>query len=527
MTPEAAAAPDALSLLPAVLAIALALVTRQVLISLLGGILAGAMLLSGAALGPAATLDLLVGVIADADHVKIIVFTLGMGGMVGVAAQAGGTRGIVERVAGVARSARSASLATWAMGICIFFDDYASTLLVGNTMRPITDRVRISREKLSYIVDSTAAPIASIAIVSTWIGFEVSQLGDAMKASGIEGSAYEIFLAGIPGRFYPILALAFVGMIAWSRRDFGPMLAAERRARTEGHLIRPGGSPLMDDSLVDEVEDSGDVPPRAWLAVAPVLGLVGTVLAVLQHKGADASYDALLYGSGFGSLVAVVGAVTVRALTVKRALDAYVIGVRAMTMAIMVLVLAWGIGKVMSDLHSGQYVAGLVGEALPAWSLPTVTFLISAVMALATGSSWGTMTILFPIVIPVVAVHGTGPEVHALLMTTASGVLAGSVFGDHCSPISDTTVLSSIASAADHVDHTRTQIPYALLCAAVSVLFGTLPAGFGVPSLVLLALCLAVLWGVLRVVGEVVPDAPLQPEPAAASGDPAPEHGTS
>ncbi len=516
MSPEAAAESlGAASLLPAILAITLALLTREVLIALLGGVLCGAMLLEGVLLGPAGALQILISVTADADHVKIVVFTLGMGGMVGVAAGAGGTRGIVELVSRWATTPRSGALSTWVMGMVIFFDDYASTLLVGNTMRPITDNLRISREKLSYIVDSTAAPIASLALVSTWIGFEVSQLADAMKAAGFEQSAYSIFLAGIPSRFYPILALCFVAMVAWTQRDFGPMHAAEVRARTLGRLIREGGTPLMDASLVEEDDALGAGRPRAWLALVPVATLIGVVLAVLAVKGAEASYDALLYGSGSASVVAVFGAVA-SGSGVKPAIDFYLRGIRSMTTAILVLLLAWAIGKVMGDLKSGHYVAGLVGESLPAWSLPTITFVLAAVMALATGSSWGTMTILFPIVVPVVAVHGiAGEAAESLLMATSSAVLAGAVFGDHCSPISDTTVLSSIASASDHVDHTRTQIPYAMLCGVISIVLGTLPVGFGVPPVLLLILGLAACLLSLRVLGK-----PLPPVEASAT-DPA------
>jgi Na+/H+ antiporter NhaC len=522
--PEAAAESwGAATLLPAILAITLALITREVLIALVGGVLCGAMLLEGVAHGPAGALQILITVTADADHAKIVVFTLGMGGMVGVAAGAGGTRGIVELVSRWAKTPRSGALSTWIMGMAIFFDDYASTLLVGNTMRPITDRLRIPREKLAYIVDSTAAPIASLALVSTWIGFEVSQLADAMKAAGFEQSAYSVFLAGIPSRFYPILALCFVAMVAWTQRDFGPMRAAEVRARTEGLLIREGGTPLMDASLVEEGDELGGGEPRAWLAIVPVATLIGVVLAVLAAKGADASYDALLYGSGAASLTAVIGAMATGS-GMKPAVDFYLRGIRSMTTAIIVLILAWAIGKVMSDLKSGQYVASLVGESLPAWSLPTITFLLAAVMALATGSSWGTMTILFPIVVPVVAVHGvTGDAAEGLLIATSSSVLAGAVFGDHCSPISDTTVLSSIASASDHVDHTRTQIPYAALCGTVAIVLGTLPVGFGVPAPLLLILGLVACFGGLRLLGRPLP--PLQAsqnDPATSASFPAP-----
>lgn len=500
--------PGVLSLLPALVAIALALLLRQVLLALLGGVWVGAALLYGGALTAfPRTLDVVIKVAADADKLKVVTFTLLIGALVGVVAQAGGTKGVVELVSRVARTQRSGSLAAWAMGLVVFFDDYASTLLVGNTMRPITDKLRISREKLSYIVDSTAAPIASLAVVSTWIGYEVSVLGEAMKASGLAGEAwdpYRIFLAGIPSRFYPIFALAFVAMVAITGRDFGPMWKAERRALREGKVLRDGGAPLMDASVLEEGGALDEQRPRAWIALAAILGLVVAVITGLFVLGPDASYDALLYGSGFGALLSVTLAVASGALSLEGALNAFVRGVRAMALAVLVLVLAWAIGKVMGDLRAGQYVASLLGTALPAWTLPAITFLLAALMALATGTSWGTMAILFPIVVPVVSAHQGAAGFEALLIGTSSAVLAGAVFGDHCSPISDTTVLSSIASAADHVDHTRTQAPYALVCAGASIGIGYVPLGLGLSPWISLPLGLVALWATLRILGRPV-----------------------
>lgn len=496
--------PSLASLLPALAAIVLALTTRQVLVSLAGGIWLGAALLHGVWLSLPRSADLLVAVAADADHVKVIVFTLALGGLVGVVAGAGGTAGVVKAVSGFARTPRSASITTWVMGMLVFFDDYASTLLVGNTMRPITDAARVSREKLSFIVDSTAAPIASLALVSSWIGYEVSTMGDALKTAGINQDPYQLFLQGLSSRFYPIFALVFVLMVAWTGRDFGPMRAAERRARHQGKLLRDGAAPLMDAHVLEEAAELNAPPPRAWLAVVSIGALVVGVLASMAVLGADASYDALIYGSMTGVLVALVSATASRALTLDGAMNALARGVRSMTLAILVLVLAWGIGQTMKNLQAGQYVADLVGHSLPAWSLPTITFLLAALMALATGTSWGTMAILFPIVVPVAATHAADPAFATILLGSTSAVLAGAVFGDHCSPISDTTVLSSVASAADLVDHTRTQLPYAALCGAVSVVAGTLPMGLGVPPAVCLLVGVGLLWALLRGLGRTV-----------------------
>lgn len=524
------------SLLPAIFAVALALITRQVLLALFGGVWLGAALLYGSALAAfPRSLDLLIQVVADADKIKVIVFTLLMGGMVGIISASGGTSGVVEALAKRARTARSGQVSTWLLGMIIFFDDYASALLVGTTMRPITDRLKISREKLAYIVDSTAAPITSLALVSTWIGYEVSVMGEALAASGIERDAYSVFISGMLSRFYPIYALLFVLIIALSGRDFGAMLRAERRARREGKVIRDGGAPLLDASMVEDAERMKSATPRWWLAVLPIAALVGVVITVLWTTGMTAaeasaasfaaakqegfvrtlgfvlgnaaSYDALVYGGGAGAAVAIAATLGARALGLSLTLDAFVRGLRAMALAIIVLCLAWSIGKVMDRLAAGPFVASVIGGEVPPWALPTITFLLGAIVSFATGTSWGTIAILFPIVTPVVALHGGAPGFETLLFGTTSAVLAGAVFGDHCSPISDTTVLASIATSSDHVDHTRTQIVYAGVCGAAAVVFGTLPMGFGVPPWILLLLGLAFLIAVARFVGRRPEDA--------------------
>jgi Na+/H+ antiporter NhaC len=469
-----------------------------------------------------------VGVTADSDKIKIITFTMLMGGLVGIISNNGGTAGIVEAIAKRATSRRAGGVATWGMGMLVFFDDYASSLLIGTTMRPITDRLKISREKLSYIVDSTAAPISSLALISTWIGYEVSVLGDALKASGIDRDPYEVFISGIPSRFYPIFALLFVLIVSWMGKDFGPMLRAERRARIEGKLIRDGGEPLMDAGLVEEAKAMTAVPPRWWMAAVPLVVLVGTVIAVLLYTGLSAagadpggyakaaaegpvrvlgyilsnaaSYDALVYAGGLSCGVGF--AMSVKTLGLKRTVDVFVAGLRAMILAVVVLCLAWSIGKVMNDLYAGQFVAQLIGGELPAWSLGVITFLLASIMAFATGTSWGTMAILFPITIPVVALHAGTPGFEACLLGTSSAILAGAVFGDHCSPISDTTILSSIASASDHVDHTRTQAPYAILCGVVAMVIGYIPFGLGVPATASIVVGIALLVAFLHFAGD-------------------------
>ncbi len=497
--------PGPWSLLPALVAIVLALVVRQVLVALFAGILVGAALLEGRVGGAfSSSLDVVIAALADADHVKVMVFTLLMGGLVGLISDNGGARGLLAWAQHRARTPQQGMLTTWILGMLVFIDDYASTLLVGSTMRPVTDRLRISREKLAYIVDSTSAPITSLALVSTWVGYELSVLQDALTASDVSVGAYEVFVSGLPSRFYPWLALAMVGIVAVTGRDFGPMWRAEQRARTTGAVLRPGGTALMD---AETFGDDGSARARPWLGAIPILVLLVAVGGVLTSTGLEAvrsdpvgwsttqsqgalrtlgavlgaasSFDALVYGSALAVIVGLVLTIGTRSLGLEPAVESVLRGMRATLVAVVVLVLAWGIGDVMSRLQAGPYVAAALGPAVPAWTLPTLVFVSAGLLAFATGTSWGTMAILFPVIVPVVAVHQAETWFLPLLVSSSSSVLAGAVFGDHCSPISDTTILSSVACAADHVDHVRTQAPYALTVALVSVVFGTFPVGLG------------------------------------------------
>ncbi|HEX2254075.1 MAG TPA: Na+/H+ antiporter NhaC family protein [Thermoanaerobaculia bacterium] len=519
--------PGWLSVVPPLVAIGLALLFKDVLVSLFLGVFVGALILQ--AWRPVAAFarsidQFILPALADADHAKIVVFTTLLGGMVGVISRSGGTRGIVEALTPLATSSRRGQLATWLLGVAIFFDDYANTLIVGSTMRPITDRLRISREKLAYIVDSTAAPVASVVPISTWIGFEVGLIAAAFTQVGIEWNAFSAFVASIPYRFYPLLALVFGFSIAASGRDFGPMLAAERRA-ARGELLAPGDRALA-EYRSDALEPAAGTPLRAINAVLPILTVIGVTLAGLYVTGAasvaamaDApargtgawwrevfaqanSFDTLLWASLAGLVMALALPLVQRILPLTAGMEAMVEGFKAMLLALVVLVLAWSIGAVCGELHTADYLVQLTqGVLSPHW-LPVLVFVLSAAVAFATGTSWGTMGILIPLVIPIA--HGLatanglalGDGVYGtILLGTISSVLAGSVWGDHCSPISDTTILSSTASGSDHIAHVRTQLPYALGVGVVGMLVGDIPTAYGMSPWVSLAVGSAVLIG--------------------------------
>jgi Na+/H+ antiporter NhaC len=521
--------PGWVSILPPLLAIVLAIAFRQVVLSLFLGIWVGACLLHG--LDPVtgllrATDTLIVDALADRSHVQIVLFSLMLGGMIGLITRNGGTRGIIDRMKAVSTSVLRGQVAAWAMGIFIFFDDYANSLIVGSTMRPITDRLRISREKLSYIVDATAAPVSSLAVISTWIGFEVGLIGDSLAPLHLDIDPYLLFLRTLPYRFYPILSLFFVFLVAVTGRDFGPMLRAERRARRTGKLMRDGSVPLSD--FAGDIPSPPEGAPLRWInAVLPILVVIGATMIGLWVDGSRAvaaqgldpatiplrrivteadTFRVLLWSSTFGVLTAMVLSLGQRILTVSEAFDAWVAGIRSMILAMIVLVLAWSLGNVCQAIGTAGYVVAATKGLFSPHLLPALTFLISAAISFSTGTSWATMAIVIPIVTPlsVSLAQGAGfppADVQMNLVGTLSGVLAGSIFGDHCSPISDTTILSSTASSVDHVDHVRTQLPYALLVGAVGLAFGDIPTAYGLNPFAALLVCGVVLAVFLRIFG--------------------------
>jgi Na+/H+ antiporter NhaC len=433
----------------------------------------------------------------DPDHVPIILFTLMIGGMVGIVSRSGGMHGVVRHIVTWANSQKRGQIATWLLGLIIFFDDYANTLIVGNTMRPVTDRLKISREKLAYIVDSTAAPVACLFFVTTWIGYEVGIIGAAVdQIDGFSESAYSIFLSSVPYSFYPWLAIFFVLAVAASQRDFGPMLGAERRAFQTGQVLGPGAKVDRAAEEGGELTPDEDKPQRAINAILPIVVLVGGVIAGLFITGegdtvrdiiGDAdSYSALMWGSLASVVVAAALVVGQRILTLEQTVEAWYSGLKSMLFALIILVLAWALSNVTTELHTAPWLVSVLGDALPPGVVPAIIFVLSAATAFATGSSWGTMGILMPLVVPLVwavlLANGVAdPSHYHIIYSTVACVLAGSVWGDHCSPISDTTILSSMASGCDHVEHVRTQLPYALVVGAVAVGVGTLPTGFGFP----------------------------------------------
>lgn len=553
--PRSADGPGAWTLLPPLLAIALAFATRSTVIPLFGGVWVGATMISwrdgGGLLSP------LTGLVASIDrfvirnaiydpggpwfsgsagewqsfNLSVIGFVFALVGMVTLTIRGGGMAGVAERFVVLANSARATRVTTWLMGLTIFFDDYANTLIVGGTMRPLTDRMRVSREKLAWIVDSTAAPVAGLSLLSTWVAYEISQFAPQLPPElfpGGENAGYAVFIQTLPYRFYCILTLFFVGAMSIMGRDYGPMLAAERRARSTGAVFRPGSSPMSgDDESAHPVEG---IPHRSHVAIIPVAvtllsvmvlffldarGVLGAAMPTVVSMdslrtllGAVENNTLMLFGgSAIGLAVAATLTIGEGLLTPGQAVKAAVSGTRSMLLAVTILVLAWAMSEVCGELGTRDYMTAMAPH-IPPLMLPAGLFVLGCLIAFATGSSWSTMGILLPIVVGLAAEVGAGTSIGAtgMVIVTIGAVLDGSIFGDHCSPISDTTILSSTAAGSDHMDHVRTQAPYALTVCAVALLVGYLPAAAGVSAWILLLLGAAALLGIAQVFGRRLHD---------------------
>ncbi|MFH1829635.1 MAG: Na+/H+ antiporter NhaC family protein [Pseudomonadota bacterium] len=519
-----------LSLLPPLLAIILAIVLRKVLLSLGLAIWLGAFL--HYSLNPLksawyAVSHYIWGNFIGEFSLMILCFVFVLVGMVNVINRGGGMAGVVNLITKIARCARTACLSATCMGVLIFFDDYTNTIVVGTTMRSFTDKMRVSREKLAYIVDSTAAPVAGIAILSTWIGFEVLQLHKVAEFIGIGESGYSLFLHALPFRFYCIFAIFFVFLVSIMRRDFGPMLHAEQRAAQSGEVVDP--DPDADHSaepMLKAADPKEGVPERWCNAIIPVfsvilflvIGIIWRGSSLIEKAGGQFSLFSLtslrecfiniggdgntlffimLFAAITGSAIAALLFMAQGILNFKEIASAWLSGWRIIPAAA-ILILAWAIREVCDDLGTALFLSSMVKGVFNPLVLPVIIFLLSSAVSFATGTSFGTMGLLLPTVAPLAFTLGSP----AIFFMSLGAVLDGAIFGDHCSPISDTTVLSSLSSSCDLSDHVRTQMPYAILCMFVAMICGYLPAAFGLSPFYLYGLGALVLISVLLVIGK-------------------------
>ena len=528
-----------LTLLPPLVAIALAFITKETVLSLFIGVFVGEFMLCANDLNLISTAinaflqmgSQIISCMADPWNAGIILQCLLIGGIIQLVTKMGGAQALADAFAKRADTPRKAQLFTWFLGLCVFFDDYANSLIVGPIMRPVMDKLKVSREKLAFVVDATAAPVAGIAIISTWIGLEISLIAAGFESVGVTNvTGFGIFLQTIPYRFYNIFILLFIVISALTLYEFGPMKKAEQaaRARKEDEEIIVPAAPGF-----DEVKPVEGIKLSVWNAIIPIGTLiVGALIAfywsgyttilggedqalITLMKTSPLSFDgifqalsqsdasvALFQAALLASIVAIVMAVGEQILTIEDAISEWIGGMKTIVITGVILLLAWSLGGVIGDVGTADYLVGVLSNTIPAWIVPALIFILGALISFATGTAYGTMSILMPLAIPLGWAVSTGDMNFTIVCT--SGVLTGAIFGDHCSPISDTTILSSMGTSCNHIDHVQTQIYYAIFVAIVAIFFGYIPAGFGIPWFILIPVGIVVMFVGLRIIGEKV-----------------------
>lgn len=526
----------ALTLLPPVLAVLLAFLTGDVILSLLAGVVAGAAMLT-ALTGDGvlyATFHRAVISIVDTstdwENVRVLLLCVCVGGMEGVIRYSGGFETTARVLSKRLRSPRKVNLISQLFCILFFFDDYANALISGPVLTPVTDKAGVSREKLSYIVDSTAAPLAGIAIISSWVAVEVSVIQEGLDVIGADASAFQIFLGSIPYCFYCIFALAFVLLLTILGREYGPMLEAERRAR-KGQPLKQGTQLVRIRS--EELRGSY-AKDKSWQRIALAFGSIALMLifaliafyvtgrqeAIAQGLlspdapfrfrdlstiiGCADTIQLVLEASIFAGLMALLGGIFFRLFTLSDGILAWIEGASSLVSTIVVLVLAWTLAGTVDKLGTVYYVVDLIQSGVPQFFVPTLIFVTCCVVSFAAGS-YGCMFMIMPIAVPIVAAVGgiaENPAADPFMLSCVAAVLSGAIFGDHCSPMTDCTILAALGAGCETMDHVKTQMPYALTVAITSVLFGTLLTSFGVSPWIALALGILFMAAIIRFVGK-------------------------
>lgn len=554
--------PFYLSVFPPLVAILCALIFKEVLFSLFLGVWAGVFILEGLRVDSLFHFFLtiwkvvqthVVNALTNPGHMSIIVFSMLIGGMVALISKNGGMGGIVKKLSKYAKDKKSSQMVTWFLGIVVFFDDYANTLVVGNTMRPISDSYRISREKLSYLVDSTAAPVASIAFITTWIGAQLAYIQSGMENLGqYDVSPYSLYFSSLQYAFYPVLTIVFMLILILSGKDFGPMYHAEQRA-ANGYI-------MSHDQISEDEPNMEDLSPvkgasLMWhKAALPVFTVVFVTLFALMETGFSSlfvtlfpeggvfswsnvwnelhqtlpagengffvklgkvigsadSYISLLWASLSGLIVAIVLTLVDKTMKLFSVMHWVTVGFKTMLPALLILTLAWALASVTEELHTAEFISmALAGNVSPMF-MPPLVFILSFLIAFSTGSSWSTMAIFYPIAIPAtyavcMEAGMSSQEALPYIIHVISIVLAAAVFGDHCSPISDTTILSSLASDCNHLDHVKTQMPYAVTVGLTALFLSFIAAlvnGGLLFNLFLFGLGGLILYFVVRILGK-------------------------
>ena len=456
--------PSWYSILPPILAIILAITTKQVVLSLFAGIWMGFTIMSGfnPLIGVTASLDGIINVFTDPGDTRVLIFTLIIGALIATIEHSGGVRGFVhflETRRWVHNGFRAQILA-WATGLFIFIESNITLLVAGSVSRPLFDRYHVSREKLAYLIDATSAPVCVMIPLNAWGAVIVGLIA----STGVE-NPLETFIDSIPYNFYAIVAIILAAVVIWKNLNIGPMKKAEERTQN-GNVLWPGATPMVDVSA-EQIDDAKGEIPSASLMVIPIVTMVLMMPVGLYITGdgeiiKGSGSVSILWSVSFALLVAWIMILAKGGTSIDELMRVFMKGAAGLLPIAIILLLALTLGDVANLLGTGVFVANFVGETVPVPLLAPLIFLVSAFIAFSVGSSWGTFAIMIPIAIPIATTLGL--PVPMLL----GAAIAGAIFGDHASPISDTTVVASMASATDHIDHVRTQLPYALVAASIS-----------------------------------------------------------
>eukprot|EP01135_Chromosphaera_perkinsii_P001668 Nk52_evm45s208 gene=Nk52_evmTU45s208 len=496
-----------LSVLPPFVTIAIAVWLKQVFIALILGIYMGSFFFNGfnAYLGFLRTADTyLVKSFAVYDHAAVLSFSFLLGGMIGIVQKSGGGLGLAGLVTQFASTPKRVCLACFCLGLCIFFDDFTSVLIVGNSMRGVALSLKVSAEKFAFIIHTMAVCMASLSPISSWIGVEIGYISSAFVKSGVQTDAFWMFLTSIPYRFFPLLMVYFVLLNILSEKEYGPMKKAEADARLEttapSHAMT-GDNALEEDADLSEMGLLAPAPgcPRRWYNGAiPFLTLVICTVISMGVSGRDAilalpaeeqvpitmfsmfthanSIKALMWSTLFSCLVSVILVCSQGLLTIPQSIEAWVVGAKDILEPVIILILAWGLGDVVNDLKTGVYLAHSIGSNLPVGLLPFMVSSLAFLMSYATGSAFGSMGIIFPLVIPIVCKLTPDASVH---LHVVACILGGCAFGNVVSPIGDTTILTAIAAHCELNAHVSTMSLYVLTVAFTGLIFGDLFVGLG------------------------------------------------
>jgi len=497
--------------------IVLAFLTRNVLLSIAVAIITGGLLttlpsdptsLSAFLAGLKTTVFYPIDTLTNIDNLKILTFVPPIFAMVEIIIVSGGFKAILQKLLPLIKTQKSAQAATALMGLIYFIDDYSNAVIVGSSMRPVTDRFGISREKLAFLVDATSAPITSLAVISTWIAYEVGLFTLTAQKLGIEKDGYSMFFDALTFRFYCILMLSFVfGHILFGC-DFGPMKKAQNKAQK---------NPPVDNDITEPTKSSDDKRPAYMLnAIVPLAGLIifhitglwidgggpaeiTTFSSIFQWQywrqvigNTENSILILIYAALFGLTLAALCATLSHSLRIPDLIKCIISGVKKCLLPCLILISAWSLKNCCDSLNTDRFLTNLLTDNISPLFFPAIVFLVASVTSFATGTSWGTMAIIIPTAVPIAfALDG---HTYGLTTTiTLGAVLDGAIFGDHCSPISDTTIISSIASRCDHIQHVRTQLPYSLFVAALALFCGYIPAGLGLSPLLSITIAITVM----------------------------------